>query len=325
MKGRDAMDFDALLGNDALKQRLSVALSRGQLSHCYLLSGPAGSGKHTLARLLAAAMQCTSVRRPCGQCAQCRKALAGTHPDVITVDDPEKKIIPVKLVRDACADLYIRPNEGAKKIYVFPRAQDLNAQGQNALLKCIEEPPRYGVFLLLTEHAEQLLPTIISRCVELRLSPLRDELLCRELSARFPDASPDAIRSAILRSGGYLGQAIGLLTEGCELLPQTKAFAEAYCTGRAGAILRVLAPMERLKREQLRPILLQWTELLSSAAASRSGLPATGPECQNIARCRTDAQLLHAVDAVQHAICLTDANVGAAHICGMLCVKLSDP
>lgn len=318
------MDFDALLGNDTLKQRLSVSLARGQLSHCYLLSGPSGSGKHTLARLLAAAMQCTSVRRPCGTCAQCRKALSGTHPDVITVDDPEKKIIPVKLVRDACADLYIRPNEGAKKIYVFPRAQDLNAQGQNALLKCIEEPPAYGVFLLLTEHAEQLLPTIRSRCVELRLSPLGDDLLRSALSARFPDASPDALRAAMLRSGGYLGQAAELLAEGSELLPQTVAFADAFCENSAGALLRVLAPMERLKREQLRPILLQWAELLSAAAASRSGLPATGPECKKIAQCRTDAQLLRAVDAVQHAISLTDANVGPAHICGMLCVRLSE-
>lgn len=318
------MDFDALLGNDALKQRLSVALSRGQLSHCYLISGPTGAGKRTLAKLLAAAMQCASLRRPCGQCAQCRKALAGTHPDVVTVDDPEKKIIPVKLVRDACADLYIRPNEGAKKVYVFPRAQDLNAQGQNALLKCIEEPPAYGVFLLLTEHAEQLLPTIRSRCVELRLAPLGDDLLRRELAARFPDASPDALRSAMLRSGGYLGQAIELLREGSELLPQTKAFAEACCAGSAGAFLRVLAPMERLKREQLRAVLLQWTELLSAAAASRTGLPATGPECKRIAQCRTDAQLLRAVTAVQHAISLTDANVGAAHVCGLLCVSLSE-
>lgn len=316
------MDFDALIGNDALKQRLSASLSR--LSHCYLLSGPAGSGKRTLARLLAAAMQCTAARRPCGQCAQCRKVLSGVHPDVITVDDPEKKTVPVKLVRDACADLYIRPNEGAKKIYVFPRAQDLNAQGQNALLKCIEEPPAYGVFLLLAEHAEQLLPTIRSRCVELRLSPLPDDVLRKALTARFPDASPDAVRSAMLRSGGYLGQAIDLLTEGGALLPQTEAFAAAYAQADPGALLRVLAPMERLKREQLRPILLQWLELLSSAAAVRSGLPAISPMCKTIADRRTDACLLSAVGAVQHAISLTDANVGTAHICGMLCVKLSE-
>ena len=157
------MEFGALLGNDALKQRLSAALAKGQLSHCYLISGPEGAGKRTLAKLLAAAMQCTATKKPCCRCPQCRKALDGMHPDIITVDDPEKKGVSVKLVREACADLYIRPNEGAKKIYIFPRAQELNPQGQNALLKCIEEPPAYGVFFLLTDNASRLLPTIRSR------------------------------------------------------------------------------------------------------------------------------------------------------------------
>ena len=128
----------------------------------------------------------------------------------------------------------------------------------------------------------------------------------------------------MIRSGGYLGQAIDLLQAGNELLPQTKSFAAAFCEGNPGALLRVLTPMERLKREELRPVLLQWAELLSSAAASHSGLPAIGAECKRIAQCRTDAQLLRAVDAVQQAISLTDANVGTAHICGMLCVKLSE-
>ena len=178
------MEFGTLLGNDALKQRLTTALAKGQLSHCYLISGPEGAGKHTLAKLLAAAMQCTEGKKPCCRCPQCRKALDGMHPDIITVDDPEKKGIPVKLVREICADLYVRPNEGAKKVYIFPRAQDLNPQGQNALLKCIEEPPAYGVFFLLTDNASRLLPTIRSRCVELRMSPLSDAQLLSALQKR---------------------------------------------------------------------------------------------------------------------------------------------
>ena len=163
------MKLAALLGNDTLKQRLSALQAKGKLTHSFLLTGPEGSGRHTLARILCAAMQCTAPgERPCGVCPQCRKVLDGAHPDICIVDDPEKKTIPVKLVRDACTDLYIRPNEGQRKIYLFPRAQDLNQQGQNVLLKSIEEPPPYGTFLLLAEHAEQLLPTIRSRCVELR-------------------------------------------------------------------------------------------------------------------------------------------------------------
>ena len=319
------MEFGTLLGNDALKQRLTTALAKGQLSHCYLISGPEGAGKHTLAKLLAAAMQCTDRRKPCCRCPQCRKALDGMHPDIITVDDPEKKGVSVKLGREACADLYARPNEGAKKIYIFPRAQDLNPQGQNALLKCIEEPPAYGVFLLLTDNASRLLPTIRSRCVELRMSPLSEAQLVSELQKRLPDVDGQTLRAAILRSGGYLGQALTLAQENASLLPQTEVFAAAYTKGSSSDLLRVLVPMEKLKREQLRPILLQWYALLTSALTAQNGQPPLRRESTQIAASRSAADLLQAVDALNRAQKLLDANVGTAHICGALFVKLNQP
>lgn len=316
------MEFEAFLGNETVKQRLSNALAKGQLSHCYLLCGPVGSGKHVLARYLTAMMQCTDAHKPCGRCPQCHKILTGTHPDVITVDEPDKTSIPVKLVREACADLYVRPNEGRRKIYVFPRAQALNPQGQNALLKCIEEPPAYGAFLLLCEHPEQLLPTIRSRCVELALAPLPEPLLTAELRRRFPDADGEAIRSAVLRSGGYLGQAETLLRENAALLPQSVTFVEAFCAADALALLTVLAPMEKLKREELRAVLLQWKALLTAALTSRA-LPAPRPECRQLAAKRTAATLLAATEAIDRALVLLDANVSPAHICGFLSIRLS--
>ena len=319
------MEFEALLGNDALKQRLSAALAKGQLSHCYLISGPEGAGKRTLAKLLAAAMQCTERKKPCCRCPQCRKALDGMHPDIITVDDPEKKGVSVKLVREACADLYIRPNEGTKKIYIFPRAQDLNPQGQNALLKCIEEPPAYGVFFLLTDNASRLLPTIRSRCVELRMAPLTDAQLISALQTRLPGTDVQTLRAAALRSGGSLGQALALAQENASLFPQTEAFAAAYRKGSSGDLLRVLAPMEKLKREQLRPILLQWYALLTSALTAQNGQPPLRKESSEIAASRSAADLLHAVGALDRAQKLLDANVGTAHICGALFVKLNQP
>ena len=124
------MGFDELLGNDALKQRLTASLAKGQLSHCCLLTGPAGSGKRTLARLLCAALECTGEKKPCGVCRACKKTLGGNHPDVLTLDDAEHKEIPIKLVRAACAELSVRPNEGAKKILCIPRAQTLSIQDQ---------------------------------------------------------------------------------------------------------------------------------------------------------------------------------------------------
>ena len=316
------MSFDALLGNDTLKQRLTASLSKGKGSHSYLLTGPKGSGKHTLAKLLSAALQCTEANKPCCRCSQCRKVLDDVHPDVIIVDDPEHKTVSVKIIRQACADLYIRPNEGNRKIYIFPRAQDMRTEAQNALLKCIEEPPPYGTFLFLAEHSEQLLTTIRSRCVELRLSPLPDALLQQSLSKKFPQASTAAISAAALSSEGYFGKAMELLQDNADLLPQTLSFVPAYCSSAPGALFRVLAPMEKMKREQLRPILLQWHSLLAAALRVRSGLPAPHPLCKELASNRSTGALLRGSQVLTEALHQLEGNVGVAHICGTLSILL---
>ena len=176
------MGFDTLLGNDQTKENLGLALKKGRISHFYLISGPEGSGKHTLARLLAAAILCTGADRPCGKCTACRKVLEGVHPDFITVDDPEKKTVPVDLIRQARADMYVLPNESEHKLYLFPRAQDMGIPGQNALLKVLEEPPGYGVFVLLTTNPDALLPTVRSRCTEIRMQALPRNVLLEALA-----------------------------------------------------------------------------------------------------------------------------------------------
>lgn len=315
------MKFDRLLGNEELKKRLTVSIAKGQLSHCFLLCGPEGSGKHTLAQLLCAALECTE-DAPCLSCRQCRKVLHTAHPDVITVDDPERATLPVRAVREACADLYIRPNEGKRKIYIFPKAEKLNASCQNALLKCIEEPPEYGTFLLLAQSAENLLPTVRSRSVILTLAPLPDDLLLSELARRFPKSTAEQREFAAARSEGYLGKAETILRENSTLLPQSTAFLRAYRNGSKLELMRVLVPMEKLKREQLRPILLEWNELLASALTCRfAGLP-MHPLCREVAASRSVADLLAASRAIRESITMTDANVGAAHICGALAVLL---
>jgi DNA polymerase-3 subunit delta' len=106
------MGFDQLLGNEQLKENLRSAAQKGRLSHFYLISGPEGSGKHTLARLLSAALLCGGNDRPCMGCNACRKVMANTHPDLITVTDPEHKNVAVRLVREMRDDMFIRPNEG---------------------------------------------------------------------------------------------------------------------------------------------------------------------------------------------------------------------
>lgn len=317
------MEFPGFLGNEQLKENLSAAIDRQRPAHFYLLSGPQGSGKRTLAKLLTAALLCrSSGKRPCGACSQCRKVMDGAHPDVITVDDPEKKTVPVELVRQAREDLFIRPNEGERKIYYVPRGQDLNLSGQNALLKVLEEPPPYGVFLLLTDNSDRLLPTVRSRCVELKLQPLSRELISRALRREFPQAGQEEISAAAIRSGGWLGQAKALLSEGGGWLPQTLDFAEAYSRKDHLRLLRVLVPMEKLKREQLIPILTQWRELLSSALAFRSGLPPMDPLSRSIAAGRTAQELSRCVAVLDKSLEYLEGNVSPGAVCGNLTWKL---
>ena len=237
------MDFTGFLGNDAIKRRLTGAFASGRVAHSYLICGPEGSGRHTLVWLLSAAMECTGEKRtvPCGVCPGCRKALAGIRPDIITVDDTEHKAMTVDPIRTARSDMFIRPNEGLRKIYIIPRGQDMNESAQNALLKILEEPPDYGAFLILTTSAERLLPTIRSRCAELQLGPVEEPEALAFLQARCPEKPQNALRAAYLRAGGFLGQALTLLQ--AEEDPAVAGLAAAYAARDRMALL----PMEKIE------------------------------------------------------------------------------
>ena len=109
-------------------------------------------------------MECTAPgEKPCGTCPACRKALKGEHPDIITVDS-DKATVPIAEIRAMQADAYIKPNEGRRKVYIIPRARDMQGPAQNALLKLLEEPPAGVYFLLCATNPTLLLPTVRSRC-----------------------------------------------------------------------------------------------------------------------------------------------------------------
>ena len=310
------MGFEALLGNRQLKDNLTSSLRRGRASHFYLISGPSGSGRHTLARLLAAALQCGDPQAPCGVCPACRKVLSGSHPDFITVADPEHKRVPVKLVRQIRDDMFIRPNEGKKKIYLFP--QELGTEGQNALLKILEEPPSYGVYILLTDNAEKILPTVRSRCVELKLLPLEKRVLQRELQRKYPQKDEADIAAAMERSGGFLGQAMALLEENAAVSAQTEGFIKAFAEKNSLLLAATLAPMEKWKRDALTEELEQWLSVLCSAQLCRAGMEAAQSGARQIAAARSGRELYAAIENLKKAIVYGQQNVSPAAICGWL-------
>lgn len=310
------MGFEELLGNQRLKENLTNSLRKGRASHFYLITGPRGSGKHTLAKLLAAALQCDGQNRPCLTCGPCRKIINGLHPDYLTIEDPEHKFLPVDRIRQVRDEMYIRPNEGAKKIYLLPQA--MRTEAQNALLKILEEPPSYGVFILLADNPEALLPTVRSRCVELKLLPLEDDVLHSALEREFPQADRDTISAAIIRSGNYLGQARELLQGDTTLPPQTTQLVQAFCNRDSLLLTQTLTPMEKWKREQLLALLPQWLELFEGALACRSGMRPLSPLSAQLAASRSAFELNGAIEALQKAMEYSLGNVSTGAICGWL-------
>ena len=309
------MGFENLLGNERLKENLRVSVGRGRVSHFYLISGPKGSGKHTLSRLLSAAILCRNDQKPCLRCTACRKIMALSHPDCITIEDPEHKTVAVKIVRDARADMYVMPNESDRKIYIFP--QELGIEGQNALLKILEEPPEYGVFILLSDNPETLLPTVRSRCTELSLQALPGDMLERVLKQEFPEADAESISAAISRSGGYLGQAKTLLEEGA-VSAQTQGFVQSFMTRNAVELVQVLVPMEKWKRDAAITEWQTWLQLLQSALTCHAGQEAISPLARQLSAARSSSALMQAVNTLQKVIEYAQGNVSVAAICGYL-------
>ena len=203
--------FKDVVGHKDIIQYIQNAVEQDKVSHAYILNGAKGSGKKMLAKLFAMTLQCeTSQSEPCGECRSCRQADSGNQPDIITIQHEKPGSISVDDIREQLnGDIMIKPYSNRYKIYIIPEADLLSVQAQNALLKTIEEPPAYAVIFLLTENAESLLPTIMSRCVMLKLRNIKTTLIKKYLmeQMQIPDYQADICAEF---AQGNMGRAIML-------------------------------------------------------------------------------------------------------------------
>lgn len=211
--------FSEILGHEQIIEHLQNAIQMKKVSHAYILDGEEGAGKMMLARAFAQTLQCErGGTEPCGECHSCKQALSGNQPDIITVGHEKPASIGVEDIRgQLCGDIQIKPYSSPYKIYIVDEAEKMTVQAQNALLKTIEEPPAYGVILLLTTNADAFLPTILSRCVTLKLRPVKSEVIRAYLMEKYqiPDYQAD-VCTAFAR--GNVGKA--------QRLAQSEQFAE---------------------------------------------------------------------------------------------------
>lgn len=216
--------FKEILGHEQIIEHLQNAITMDKVSHAYIINGPEKSGKMMLAEAFAQTLQCERIDEktkaaadghaeeiePCMECHSCKQAVGRNQPDIIYVKHEKPNTISVDDIRSQVNnDIVIKPYSSRHKIYIIDEAEKMNVQAQNALLKTIEEPPAYGMIILLTTNADIFLPTILSRCVTLNIKVVADEKIKSFLMSRYqvPDYQADV---CVAFAQGNVGKAIQL-------------------------------------------------------------------------------------------------------------------
>ena len=271
--------------DERLALQISQSASNGTLSHAIILSG--SGDLDSAARYVAAAMQCRSDSRPCFACSACGKVERGIHPDVIIVEDPEHKNISIDILRDIRADAYILPNEGTRKVYIFPDCEKLDPKTQNTLLKVVEEGPPHAAFIFCAANSAVLLQTIRSRAIEFKLSP----------SAAHAEISEES-------------------RELCLLISDRKtADIAAFCADLENS---------KVSREELQALLSGARDLLTAALAASYGVPSPDPAVSRLARSMSRQRLSAVIDILRDFIRDCAFNIGVGHLTGALASALEN-
>lgn len=288
------MEFGKAPLNMETKRKLAGFFESGRLPHALLLEAGTAEGRNSLASLLARGAVCRSFGTggtgafPCGECPDCRKALAGSHPDLYTAGGGLGPALRVDEIRRIRAEAFVRPNEADRKVYLLLESQEMTEQAQNALLKVLEEPPSGVLFLLTAPSSSLLLHTIRSRVQSVRLE--------QEEKAEDP-----------------------------ELLERVAGIARAVCLPGEAELLYRTAPLIRDK-ESLRRVLALLAVLFRDSCVLRAGgrtcLSGLREPAESLSRELTRGSLMRLLEAVERAQREQEGNANAALLVTVLCARL---
>ena len=206
-----------ILGNENTKAMMSSYIKNGDLPHAFIIEGPKGSGKKTIAKNIIAALACSEKNAehiPCGKCINCIKIFKDVSPDVIILSSDGKNSIGVELIRELRNHTYVSSNELEKKAYVIDDSDKMTVQAQNELLKILEEPVTTIVYFLLCENAQQLLPTVISRAPVIRTTRVDANNIYNLSKKSNPTIDDSILKEYAYAAKGIVGRAYDFLDNG---------------------------------------------------------------------------------------------------------------
>ena len=279
-----------VIGHEAALSRLQRALDSDRMPHAWLFAGPEGVGKLTAALDFAAALNCTSANKPCGECQPCRSTLSGNHPDVEIVapggicDEPEhrehteSRDLRICQIRRLEKILSLSPYAGGRRIAIVDSADTLHVEAANAFLKTLEEPPAGSVIILLAEREERLPDTVLSRCQKVAFRPVDRETILETLIER--GADPEDAVAITAASRGRIGWALqaledpSLLDERAEMLDEAVRLAHAGRFERFGWAKEAEGRAAGLRERYLRELTVWeswWRDVLLFSSGGSEG------------------------------------------------------
>ena len=310
--------FADIIGNEQIKEHFGHAIRSERIPHCYILSGEDGIGRRTLADAFAAALQCEAPvdERPCGECPSCIRFMSGNHPDVVYPKHEKPTVFGVDDVRDGInKDIQIRPYASRYKIYIVEDAEKMSAAAQNALLKTIEEPPSYGIIMLITTNAQSMLETIRSRSLVLNVRPVGKESFTKALLDA--GVEEDRIDEVWRFAQGNIGKGLRLaaseeFTAMTDLIMKLLSSADLMTFSE---VLDCIAKLEAYKvslKDCFDYMKLWYRDVLMYKATKDPNLlvfPGSITSIERIARSYSYNQINYILDAIDKASARLDANV----------------